>query len=272
MGAGDAGGGIEGGCGEGGCGGGGKGDGDAGDGDKGDGDKGGGGGGSEGTGDGGKGDGGGGNGGGGDGAITVTRISTLNSVSTLTLPAATTTLSWASSPAALLLSATFRAPACNAAAMEHTDPLQSLPPAPSVTIRVAVTIDLIFLGSHVVYSARGGGGDGCGGAGGGGVGGGAWLTTEMTSAEMTSASNVGLAVRPAMLSILFQKLALLISVFTPSALSPLASVHNRHSLHTAAAVRSWLGSVCNLQLSWLDLPLPTSTIATALLPYVVHLP
>ena len=64
-----------------------------------------------------------------------------------------------------------------------------------------------------------------------------------------------------MLSILFQKLALLISVFTSSALSPLASVHNRHSLHTAAAVRSWLGSVCNLQLSWLDLPLPTSTIA-----------
>ena len=182
MGEGAAGGGTEGGGTEGGGGGGDKGAGDAGGGTEGGGCVGGGGGGSEGTGDGGKGDGGGGNGGGGDGAVTVTRISTLNSVSTLTLPAATTTLSWAS-PAALLLSAAFRAPACNAAAVEHTDLLQSMPSLPSVTTRVAVTIELIGLGSHVVYVARGGGGDGCGGAGGGGVGGGAWLSTEMTSAE-----------------------------------------------------------------------------------------
>ena len=166
MGEGTAGGGTEGGGTEGGGGGGDKGAGDAGGGTEG----------------GGKGDGGGGNGGGGDGAVTLTRIFTLNSVSTLTLPAATTTLSWAS-PAALLLSAAFRAPACNAAAVEHTDLLQSMPSLPSVTTRVAVTIELIGLGSHVVYVARGGGGDGCGGAGGGGVGGGAWLTTEMTSAE-----------------------------------------------------------------------------------------
>ena len=182
MGEGIDGGGTEGGGAEGGGGGGDKGPGDAGGGteggggDKGPGDAGGG---CEG---GGKGDGGGGNGGGGDGAVTLTRIFTLNSVSTLTLPAATTTLSWAS-PAALLLSAAFRAPACNAVAVEHTDSLQSTPSLPSVTTRVAVTIELIGLGSHVVYVARGGGGDGCGGAGGGGVGGGAWLSTEMTSAE-----------------------------------------------------------------------------------------
>ena len=188
----------------------------------------------------------------------------------MTLPAVTATLSWAS-PAALLLSAASRAPACNAVAVEHTDSLQSTPSLPSVTTRVAVTIERICLGSHVVYVARGGGGDGCGGAGGGGDGGGAWLSTEMTSAEyhwyIYSAGR--LVSNPSM--VLAGRLVSnpSILVFTRSALS---SVHNRHSLHTTAAVRSWLGSVCDLQLSWLDLPLPSSTIATLSTSYVPHLP
>jgi hypothetical protein len=199
-----------------------------------------------------KGGGGGGNGGGGDGAITVTRIGCAKRVSTVTLPAVTTTLSWAS-PSTFLLSAAFRALAGAGLAMAfaavHTAPVQEAPPAPSVTIRVAVINVLYGLGSHVVYVARGGSGDGGGGVGGGGAGKGASLTTEMTAAPTLRTSPATNATPSELSKSSLFAIRLLIVVLTLAA--PL-SVHTIHSWHTILAGSFWDGSMWDLQLAWLE--------------------
>ena len=180
-----------------------------------------------------EGGGGGGNGGGGDGATIVIRMGCEKSVSTETLPAVTTTLSW-DSPSTFLLSAAFRALTGAGLAMAfaawHTAPSQETPPAPSVTIRVTVTSALYGLGSHVVYVARGGSGDGGGGVGGGGAGNGASEATETTSALTMLSGFTPSEVWNAASS------RSLIEVLTLAALS---SVHIIHSWHTAAAGRFW---------------------------------
>eukprot|EP00964_Phaeocystis_antarctica_P075696 scaffold46742_cov47-Phaeocystis_antarctica.AAC.2 len=174
-----------------------------------------------------------------------------NSVSTVTLPAVTATLSWAS-PATLLLSAAARALTGAGLAMAfaamHTAPAQDAPPAPSVTMKVAVTKARCVLGSHVVYEARGGSGDGGGGVGGGGAGTGAALTTETTPAETMlpattdTPSEVWKPASP----------RLLIEVLTVAAFS---SVHAIHSWHTFSADSFWDASMSDLQLSWLGDPI-----------------